>query len=97
MCVFQFVNAPICCPSRSTLLTGRYPHNTGVRNNSISGGCASSKWRNELEPNSLAPFLKQSGYQTFYAGKYLNQVYVFLVKKNVILFLITSFNNKFLY
>ncbi|GLV36749.1 uncharacterized protein CBL_02416 [Carabus blaptoides fortunei] len=68
-----FVNAPICCPSRSTLLTGLYSHNTGVRNNSVSGGCASLKWRTEFEPNSIAPLLKQSGYQTFYAGKYLNQ------------------------
>ncbi|KAJ8984175.1 hypothetical protein NQ317_017828 [Molorchus minor] len=68
-----FVNSPICCPSRSTILTGKYAHNTGVVNNSIDGNCSSTFWQKRHEPFSMASVLKDNGYVTFYAGKYLNQ------------------------
>jgi arylsulfatase A-like enzyme len=69
------VNIPICCPSRSTILSGLYPHNSGVVNNSISGGCSSPTWQENHEVSSIAATLKSAkGYKTFYAGKYLNQV-----------------------
>ncbi|KAK4878099.1 hypothetical protein RN001_010605 [Aquatica leii] len=68
-----FVNSPICCPSRSTILTGKYPHNTGVRNNSISGNCSSGYWQKYHEPRSFVSLLKtRANYTNFYAGKYLN-------------------------
>ncbi|KAF5284165.1 hypothetical protein FQR65_LT00165 [Abscondita terminalis] len=68
-----FVNSPICCPSRSTILTGKYPHNTGVTNNSISGNCCSHHWQKHHEPHSFPSLLKAKGnYTTFYSGKYLN-------------------------
>jgi len=73
----QFTNAftttPICCPSRASILTGRYLHNTGVKNNTVSGGCNGDKWRDELELKTFATRLKEVGYKTMYAGKYLNQ------------------------
>lgn len=69
-----FVNSPICCPSRSTILSGKYPHNNGVRNNSISGNCSSIQWQKDQEPNSFVSLLKaRRNYKTFFAGKYLNQ------------------------
>ncbi|KAJ8917285.1 hypothetical protein NQ315_002302 [Exocentrus adspersus] len=69
-----FVNTPICCPSRSTILTGKYAHNTGVFNNSLEGNCAGAHWQEYHEPHSIAAILKNSkNYTTFYAGKYLNQ------------------------
>ncbi|KAI4454370.1 n-acetylglucosamine-6-sulfatase family member [Holotrichia oblita] len=72
--VSRYTNSPICCPSRSTILTGRYVHNVYVKNNSISGNCSSSSWQNNFEPYSLANMLKNKGnYNTFYGGKYLNQ------------------------
>ncbi|KAJ3651733.1 hypothetical protein Zmor_017752 [Zophobas morio] len=69
-----FVNSPICCPSRSTILTGKYAHNCHVYNNSVEGGCSGPEWQKEHERASVAAILKSKGnYRTFYAGKYLNQ------------------------
>ncbi|KAJ8939339.1 hypothetical protein NQ318_005700 [Aromia moschata] len=56
-----FVSSPICCPSRSTILTGKYAHNTGVVNNSISGNCSSVYWQQNSEPYSVANLLKKRG------------------------------------
>ena len=71
---FQFVSTPLCCPSRASILTGRYQHNTRVTNNTVPGNCCGSDWRRRLEPRSVAVHLHSRGYTTFYAGKYLNQV-----------------------
>ncbi|KAK9884362.1 hypothetical protein WA026_005309 [Henosepilachna vigintioctopunctata] len=74
--VFQnaFVNCPICCPSRSSILTGKYAHNLGVKNNSLSGNCSSRYWQKNFETESIASLLKSArNYTTFYGGKYLNQ------------------------
>lgn len=72
-----FVNAftvtPLCCPSRSSILTGQYPHNHGVRNNSVSGNCSSIQWQKDPETEAFPVYLSKLKYQTFYAGKYLNQ------------------------
>ncbi|CAJ1070023.1 N-acetylglucosamine-6-sulfatase-like [Xyrichtys novacula] len=72
-----FVNAftvtPLCCPSRSSILTGQYPHNHEVRNNSLSGNCSSSLWQKGPESEAFPIYLNKQKYQTFFAGKYLNQ------------------------
>ncbi|KAH8340197.1 hypothetical protein KR067_013244, partial [Drosophila pandora] len=68
-----YTPTPICCPARASLLTGMYAHNHGTRNNSVSGGCYGTRWRESLEPRTLAMHLQRRGYTTFFAGKYLNQ------------------------
>ncbi|XP_074838037.1 N-acetylglucosamine-6-sulfatase-like [Carettochelys insculpta] len=68
-----FTVTPLCCPSRSSLLSGRYPHNHLVRNNSLEGNCSSLAWQKSQEPLAFPVQLQKRGYQTFYAGKYLNQ------------------------
>lgn len=67
-----FATTPLCCPSRSSFLTGLYQHNHKAVNNSAEGGCSSLKWQEQLEPKSYGNILHGAGYRTFYAGKYLN-------------------------
>uniref|UniRef100_A0A3B4GG04 N-acetylglucosamine-6-sulfatase n=2 Tax=Haplochromini TaxID=319058 RepID=A0A3B4GG04_9CICH len=70
----QFVASPLCCPSRASILTGKYPHNHHVINNTLDGNCSSKAWQKSEEPHTFPALLKASaGYQTFFAGKYLNQ------------------------
>eukprot|EP00052_Salpingoeca_macrocollata_P025573 m.232969 g.232969 ORF g.232969 m.232969 type:complete len:540 (+) comp22451_c0_seq9:744-2363(+) len=73
--VHGFANTPVCCPSRSSLLTGKYTHNHGALNNSIDGNCTSPAWEAALEPDALAVHVHRQGYRTLYAGKYLNQAH----------------------
>ena len=68
-----FVSSPVCCVSRSSIMSGRYVHNHGTVNNSINGNCSSKYWQNNIEPTCFAPIVQNQGYNTFYAGKYLNQ------------------------
>lgn len=65
-----FVALSTCCPSRSTFLTGQYPHNHGVIRNSGPQGGFSAFTSND--DNTLAVWLKNAGYRTGLIGKYLN-------------------------
>ncbi|CAG5022847.1 unnamed protein product [Parnassius apollo] len=67
-----YTTSPICCPSRASFLTGLYVHNHLIMNNSLSGGCYGRSWKS-LEAQTFAVTLSEAGYNTFYAGKYLNQ------------------------
>ncbi|CAL4107884.1 unnamed protein product, partial [Meganyctiphanes norvegica] len=67
-----FVASPLCCPSRSSLLTGRHVHNHGAFNNTPSGQCSGLEWQAGPETQTFAVSLQEAGYTTFYAGKYLN-------------------------
>jgi N-acetylglucosamine-6-sulfatase len=65
------VTDSLCCPSRTSIFTGEYPHNDGVTRNTYPGG-----WRGFLSHHdgakSFAIPLHQAGYATSFAGKYLN-------------------------
>ncbi|XP_030827907.1 N-acetylglucosamine-6-sulfatase isoform X5 [Strongylocentrotus purpuratus] len=69
----MFTSSPLCCPSRSSILTGNYIHNHGAMNNSIQGNCSSVAWQQGPEKKTFATYLNKAGYRTFFAGKYLNQ------------------------
>jgi arylsulfatase A-like enzyme len=59
-----FLNTPLCCPSRASILTGQYSHHTGVRTN----------YDGELldESSTIATWLHAAGYRTGLIGKYVN-------------------------
>jgi N-acetylglucosamine-6-sulfatase len=61
-----YVNVSLCCPSRASILTGLYSHDTGVQDNSnpLDG-------QTHLRPN-FAQALHDAGYRTMMDGKYLN-------------------------
>ena len=67
-----FVTDSLCCPSRSSIFTGRYPHETGIfRNVGPDGGFVA--FRNHgYEQATFAIALAAAGYRTAILGKYLN-------------------------
>jgi N-acetylglucosamine-6-sulfatase len=67
-----YVSYPLCCPSRVSLMTGRYAHNTNVRGNvQPNGGYLGFKSRGAFTHN-IATWLQGAGYRTIHIGKFLN-------------------------
>src|SRR5262249_55759592 len=68
-----FVTDSLCCPSRSSIFTGRSRHNPGVFTNSgRDGGWNAFHDRGE-EDATFATSLHAAGYRTALMGKYLNE------------------------
>ena len=70
------VPTSLCCPSRSTILTGLYAHSSRLFGNGDVGGPRYGGWRRfhrlGLEKRTLGPALQAAGYRTALIGKYLN-------------------------
>ena len=56
----SFVSYSLCCPSRSTFLTGQYAHNHGVWGNAAPNG----GYYKLDSTNTLPVWLQRAGYQT---------------------------------
>jgi len=61
VCTRFYATTPVCSPSRSAFVSGRYPQNTPVTNNNIPLSD---------EVVSFAEILRRQGYATGYAGKW---------------------------
>ncbi len=68
-----FVTDSLCCPSRTSILTGQYPHNTGIYSNHAPDGGYKLFHRLDGEAQTFATDLKAAGYRTALMGKYLNE------------------------
>lgn len=66
----QFYNTARCCPTRASLLTGLYPHSTGVGHMMEDHG--KEGYRGDLNRRcaTIAEVLKPAGYRTYAVGKW---------------------------
>jgi N-acetylglucosamine-6-sulfatase len=68
-----YVTYSLCCPSRATFLRGQYPHNHQVLDNFPPLGGEPRFRQLGRDESTIATWLDESGYQTKYIGKYMNE------------------------
>lgn len=67
-----FVSDSLCCPSRSSIFTGQFPHDTGVFTNAGPGGGIGAFYGHGDENRTFNIALHRLGYRTAMMGKYIN-------------------------
>ena len=67
-----YVSYPLCCPSRATLLSGRYAHSNGVISNDAPRGGWDGYKKKAIYRHNLGVWLQRAGYRTIHIGKFLN-------------------------
>ena len=63
-----YASDPLCCPSRVSVQTGEYAHNTGVLGNTPPAG----GYQSFNDKNDLPVWLQADGYRTIHIGKMPN-------------------------
>jgi arylsulfatase A-like enzyme len=63
------VSTTLCCPSRTSLFSGRYSHNTGITGNGLTELVAAFD-----QDATIQGYLQDAGYKTALVGKFLNTV-----------------------
>ncbi|HZX02512.1 sulfatase [Kribbella sp.] len=66
------VTDSLCCPSRSSIFTGKFPHDTGVFTNGGKDGGFKVFHQRQNEDSTFATALQKAGYHAAMMGKYLN-------------------------
>jgi arylsulfatase A-like enzyme len=67
-----FVTDSLCCPSRTSIFTGEFPHNDGVWANLGPHGGFRAFLANHDQRHTYAPLLQSRGYETGMFGKFVN-------------------------
>lgn len=68
-----FVTNSLCCPSRATIMSGKFPHNSKVLTNEAKDQGGFAAFRDQgAENGTFATSLQGAGYRTGFMGKYLN-------------------------
>ncbi len=67
-----FVSDSLCCPSRASIFTGNFPHDTKVFGNTGRHGGFNVFHDRGEERDTFAVALRRTGYRTAMMGKYLN-------------------------
>jgi N-acetylglucosamine-6-sulfatase len=67
-----FLVDPLCCPTRATILTGKYTHNHHIVSNALPDGGAKKFRQDSLEKDTVATRLDAAGYSSGLFGKYMN-------------------------